>query len=615
MANNNQPEIRELRDYVTAFRRRWPWVFLPLIAIPALMVYWTTSQPIVYESTAEVLIDDTAAQEALAGRNFINTTTRTRELANEINLAKGDKAEELVRQQLSLAPTDDLPIGSISSADDADVLIFTFTGATAAEAAFTANTWAGVYIEIKQQEAEASIQQALDRLQANQDDLRAQRNQVRANLENLEDRLVTTQDPNTQASLQLQINREQSAISGDVTQIDAQIAANATTISALELSAELAAVGTVRVISNGVEAPNPTNAPLSRNVAVGIVIGLVVGMGLALLVESLDRTIKDDEDVQRLDLTVLGLVPRAPRSQARSGLATIAQTQPGSPVADGFQKVRTALQFATLGRDVKTIVVTSPKQGDGKTTTAANLALAFANVESRVVLADIDFRRPKIHKIFNTEQVPGITDALVGQITLRQMAVSHPELSTTLVAMPAGTQPPNPATFVASSMFASLLTELRSQADLTILDAPPVLPVADALSVAAHADGVVLVVRAGETTQEELTTAVESIDRSGGQLLGIVINHAQAKSTSYRYGEISTTPLPQNSRPLGGPAGNFGSGGGGRSQQPPASSGQGGPQAQASYQAAPGNGNGGTNGNGAASPAAWDPPRGERNTP
>lgn len=525
MPTESSRDEQDLRDYLAALRRRWRWLVAPLVGFALLAMILTVVIPSTYEATARVLIGPSAAQDAVADAVEVN-------LLNEVNLARSDAATDLVRSRLQVAGDQDLPEGRIVAEPEADVLNFTFSGSTPTDAALLANTWADAYVEVKQTEARDSINEAVSKLQARLEALRDQRSQLRANLVTLENRLATA-GASQLASLQLQVDREASAISGDLNLLDTQIAANLNSITQLQLAGELAAAGTARVVQQAALPADPVNGSLSRNLVIGLLAGALVGIAGALLVDNLDHSITDAEDIQRMGLTLLGVIPEAPRKQLRAGLSTVAQTQPGTTLADSYQKIRTALQFTTLGTDTKTILVTSPQQGDGKTTTATNLALALANVESRVVLADIDFRRPQIHTIFNTELIPGISDALVGHTTLRQVAVNHPELATTLVAMPAGTQPPNPATFLVSSRFSGLLSDLRNQADLTILDAPPVLPVADAVSIASQIDGVVLVVRAGTTTHDELTSAVESITRSGGQLLGVVVNSARAKATTY----------------------------------------------------------------------------------
>ena len=262
-------------------------------------------------------------------------------------------------------------------------------------------------------------------------------------------------------------------------------------------------------------------------------VGAVLGAALGLLRETLDRTVNTAEDIQRLGLTALGAIPKASKSDAKY-LAQVSLFDPTSPIADAYQKVRSALQFVALGNDARTILVTSPTEGNGKTTTAVNLALAFSGVDRKVVLVDADMRRPKIHTVFNTSLVPGITDALVNQIPLDRIAVaSSIESRSSLAALPAGTEPPNPATFLASPLFASLHEELQAQSDMTVFDSPPILPVADTTSLCPHADGVVVVVEAGHTTRDELVSAVEVIDRAGGVVLGVVLTKAKVASKTY----------------------------------------------------------------------------------
>jgi non-specific protein-tyrosine kinase len=193
-------------------------------------------------------------------------------------------------------------------------------------------------------------------------------------------------------------------------------------------------------------------------------------------------------------------------------------------MAEAYQAVRSAVQFSLHGHDANAIVITSPKRGDGRTTTAVNLSLALARVERKVVLADTDFQRPQLHSIFGTDLTPGITDALVESTPVAGIAIKRPDLAPTLAVLAAGTAPPDPAAVVASVPFRLLLTDLEMQCDLTIIDAPPVIASDDAVAVAAQVGGVVLVVRAGRTKRNDLVRAVARIEESGAALLGVVVN-------------------------------------------------------------------------------------------
>ncbi len=534
----------ELGDYLAILRRRWAWVLLPLLVVPALALFLTLRQADVYSATARVLLADSAAQQAIDGSN-INTSARARELNNEINLAESDQAEAAVRTALGLDAEEDLPSGTITADATSDVLEFKFSGPTGDDAAEAANTWAEAYVAIKQAEAAESITSTVGELQATLDELRTQRSEVRANLEALEDRLARAAEEQ-QASLQLQVDREESAISGELSLIDALIAANIQSITELQLSGELASTGTARVFQRAVAPLAPTNAPPERNLVLGLVVGAILGMAAALLVDNLDQSIKSADDLQRMGLNSLGSIPKPSKKFKKEELAMIGLNHPDSSVADAYQKVRTALQFAAIDNDIRSFVVTSPNQGDGKTTTSVNLAIAFSSIGQRVVLADTDLRRPRVHEVFHTARTPGLTDALMGDVPLNEIAVRTAGSPETLAALPAGTQPPNPATFLSSPSFTKLTEELAIGADLVIYDAPPVLAVADGLSVAQHADGTILVVSAGSSSRDDVRHAVETIEHAGSTVLGVVLVGVK---DSGRYGQYYSDAKPTEAAP------------------------------------------------------------------
>jgi capsular exopolysaccharide synthesis family protein len=524
----------DLFGYTRIIRRRLFWFLIPLLVIPTVAVLYTRSQEEVYEASARVLIDDSAAQEAIDTR-LVSASVRDRELANEINLAQSDEAEEAFRAAFSLGPDDDLPEHSITADASSDVLEFTFQGATADDAALTATAWAYIYVNLKQEDATSSIVRATDRLREELDQLRQERDTVAADLRALEVQQARARTDEERDALGVEIELEQGAISGELNLVDAQIEATIQSIAQLQLSGELASEGTARILQKATAPKQPTNASALRNMVLGLVVGAVLGVVLALLRDQLDRTVSSGEEIQKLGLTVLGTIPKADR-KISTDLAQISLQDPHNPIADAYQRVRSAVQFLALGADTKSILVTSPTQGNGKTTTAVNLALAFSGVDRKVVLVDTDFRNPSIHKVFNTGLVPGVSDALVQDIPLDRIAVATSlEARASLAAFPAGTEPPNPAAFLASPLFSQLHARLDSESDMTVFDAPPVLPVADATSLCPDVDGVVLVVEVGKTTTDQLSSAIEIIDRAGGLLLGVVLTKAKVKSKSYYY--------------------------------------------------------------------------------
>ncbi|MCP5027740.1 MAG: polysaccharide biosynthesis tyrosine autokinase [Actinomycetia bacterium] len=527
----------DLFGYTRILRRRIGWFLVPLITIPALAVAYTSSQEQLFEAEARVLLDNSAAQEAVDTR-LVSASVRDRELANEINLAKSDDAESALRAAFGLGPDDGLPTVVITADSTSDVLEFRSEGPTAEQAALVANTWADIYVNLKQEDAAGSILRATDRLREQLDEFRQERDEVRSDLRALEVRRARATTDEARAALEIEIELEAGAVSGELNLVDAQVEATIQSIAQLQLSGELASEGTARILQKASAPEYPSNASTSRNMILGLVVGGVLGVVTALLRDQLDRTVSTSEDIQKLGLTVLGAIPKAGKKGA-GDLAQISLHDPHSPIADAYQRVRSAVQFLALGADVRSILVTSPTEGNGKTTTAVNLALAFSGVDRKVVLVDADFRRPMIHTIFNTSLVPGVTDALVREIPLDRIAVATSlEARASLAALPAGTEPPNPAMFLASPLFAHLHEQLESESDMAVFDSAPVLPVADATSLCPDVDGVVLVVEAGHTTRDQVASAIEILDRAGGLVLGVVLTKTKSATDSYyRYGK------------------------------------------------------------------------------
>jgi capsular exopolysaccharide synthesis family protein len=496
-----------------------------MILFPLLAVYVGSRQGQAFQATARVLLSETAAQEAVTGQVVGNNDLRRRFLSNEISRARSDDVAAEVRSRLGLEDFERLPAGDIIASRDSDVLIFTFSGRSAADAADVANTWAEAYVAVAKADAEASIDAVLADLDERVADLQIQRATLRVGVEELERRLGVATDPDVRARLLDSIDQANAEIAGELNVIDSRIAAATDDITELQLTRELG-TGNAELVRAAVPSGARSAAALVvRNLVIGLVLGTIIGLGLALLAENLSRRIRGPEDVERLGYNVLGVIPRAPGRQARSqDLARTVQTDPGSPLGDGFQKLRSAIHFRTETEDVRTILVTSPDHRAGKTAVACNLALAFATVESRVVLVDADLRNPDIHDLFEVPREPGLSDVLIDSAKLADVVHGHPWLSTAMVTIPAGTRPPSPSIVLSSASMGDLIGRLRVDADIVFFDSAPVLAAADAQSVASRMDGVVLVVRANTTSPHDLQQAADAITAAGGRLLGVVVN-------------------------------------------------------------------------------------------
>lgn len=535
----------ELADYLRILRRRWVWLTLTLVVVIGLAVAFTVTQTPKYSASAQVSLGNSAAQEAIQGNFFVNVSSASRELSNEVNLAISD----VVRSEV-VAELGEEPDVLITAEDSADAIRFTATSTSGELAARDANTWAQVYVNTKRREASDSINEAIAAFETDLVSLRTQRQELREPLDALEDRLTTTVDQE-RVLLQSQVDRLRADLSTELELIDARVVAVAQNITNLELNSRLASTGTARVVQVAAPPQAPINASLARNLVLASIVGLILGSAAALLVENLDRTIKDPDDVSSLGIPVLGGIPIPARSlpEAELPLATMRHT--GTPVAESYQKVRSAVEFALLGRKINSLLITSPNQSEGKTTLSTNLAWAMSAVDHRVALVDVDFRRPRIHEVFQCSPEPGLSDNLLSNTPLTELALRVDEHgSRNLIVIPTGTQPPSPGDFVASPAFTSLIRSIEAEADLVVLDAPPVLPVSDALSISRHVDAVILVVKAGRTTRDQLVDTYENLRKVGADVIGVCV--VGVKTSSNPYGTYAAEAEARPSKRRGG---------------------------------------------------------------
>lgn len=285
--------------------------------------------------------------------------------------------------------------------------------------------------------------------------------------------------------------------------------------------------------------PRPT-----RDVAAGAVFGLLVGLGVALLLESLDRSVRTPSEAAALaGAPILALVPKR-RDAADHPLLT--QADAGSPAAESYRVLRTAVRFIDPDRAVRSLVFTSPSAGEGKTSTAANLAVTLAQAGEMVVLVDADLRRTKLATLLDVHPEPGLTSLLIGEGSLDDSLVP---VGDRLKFLPTGPLPPNPSELLGSQAMASLLRDLQSRCDVLILDAPPLLPVTDAQVLSTQVDGVVLVTRFGRTERELLSQARERLAVVGARIFGCVINAVPLSADySEEYSYTSLRPDRENRR-------------------------------------------------------------------
>ena len=272
----------------------------------------------------------------------------------------------------------------------------------------------------------------------------------------------------------------------------------------------------------------------ARNLAAGIFLGVMFGVGLATLRDLLDNTVKTQETVEKV--TGKGAVGYIPFDSKIRDSAAIAFDVDNSSTAEAFRKLRTNLQFLAVDNPPRVIVITSSSPSEGKSTTSINVALALAEAEHNVLLVDGDLRRPRLAKYLNLLGSVGFSTVLGGSAQLSEVLqkTKYPHLT----VLAAGPTPPNPSELLGSLTAQKMLSELRAQYDYIIIDSAPLLAVTDGAILAAHADGALVAIRAGKTRRDQLTHAIGMLNDVGATLLGSVLTMMPTRGSgaySYNY--------------------------------------------------------------------------------
>lgn len=278
---------------------------------------------------------------------------------------------------------------------------------------------------------------------------------------------------------------------------------------------------------------SPSSPKTTRNVTLGLVAGLLAGAGLATARARLDRSVKDPEEAAQLaGASIIGTVLR---DEALAKQHTVDRTS-GSRTGEDYRQLRTNLQFLSVDEPPKVIMVSSAVPSEGKTTLVINLALALAEAGQKVTVVEADLRKPKVTRYLGMVSGVGLTNVLAGTAELDEVTQTFRDGMSVIAA---GPLPPNPGELLASTHMAAVLEKLRGQGDFVLIDAPPLLPVADSSGLAGHTDGVLLTVRYGSTRKDQLRQAAVNLERVGAKTLGVVLNIVPPKAelaSAYGYG-------------------------------------------------------------------------------
>jgi len=517
----------DLRRWLLVLRRRWKLASGVCLGLVVLSVAVTQFQSPVYRSGAQVLVSQ--QRESIFQADGAPVVDPERAVRSDIALMKSDEVRTKVRSAAGEAPR-------VSAGADArsDIIKLSIESSDPERAAMLANAYAEAFIEARREAAVKDLDAKTRQLQPRVDDLQSRIEALSGRIQQLapEQQLVTGQE--------LRVSRD--ALIAEVGPLKQRL-------SELQVDASVQDGG-ARVVMPAVAASSPASPKPMLNLAVGVVLGLLLGATAAFVVDGLDDSVRSQDDLNRVagGRPVLGLIPRYESDRGAGGGQVISLADPHSGAAEAYRRVRTSLLAIGLEQPASMVQLTSPFSAEGKTTTVANLGVALALSGARVVIVCCDLRRPRLHTLFGLSNNVGITSILSGQTTPAEALQDVPEVRG-LRVLASGPQPPNPSEVLAQPRTATMLRSLLNVCDVVLLDCPPTLPVTDAVVVARWVDATVVVASAGVTKQAALAETLEQLEQGHAHIAGLVLNQVRAGygygygygyGHSYRYDESSS---------------------------------------------------------------------------
>jgi polysaccharide biosynthesis transport protein len=459
---------------LATLRRRWIVIVVIVAACMAVAVVKHERAAKTYKATASVAFQSSTLPDAALQVTPTEGAEPQRAADTEVLIAHSGQVAEGVRKELGVSTNARqlLKEVSVEAAANADVLNIVASTHDSHYSVKLANAFANQFIAFKAQSQLAGIDLAERKL----------REQIAGLPSNSTARIPLEQSQQRLAGLR--------AVAG----------------------------GGASIIGLATPPTGPSGLGTSSTAAVGLIIGLAVAFSVVFLLEALDRRIKTIEDFERdYRLPALAAVPQSAFASVRAEDRTSS--------LEPYRILRSALDFAAVTRRLDSLLVTSAVSGEGKTTVAVDLAHAVALTGRRVVLAELDLRRPTFASQFDLQARNGLTTALVRGEEVRHMLVQPIDRLPNLYVLPSGVVPPNPSELLGSSTLAEMLSELKSDGDLLVIDAPPLNPVADAQTLLNNPliEGVLLIARAGQTTRDEVRRARAILDQHSVEPVGIVV--------------------------------------------------------------------------------------------
>jgi len=505
-------------DYRRLVRLVWSrkWVVLACLVLAAGAAYGASKlQSPIYQAKASLLVQQKATEDLFDnGTGRIDSATQDRVVKTEIKVLESQPIEDVVTSQLGRK----VPRVHGGQEPGTNILTVSASSTDIELARAAADAYAVAYIEFRRTQAVDDVLAASKRVGT-----KVQEQQKE--LDALDARIAG-----------LKPGAELTALQARRLSIDGLRLTFKEKLDQLQVDSAQK-TGGAQLVEQAALPERPISPKPLRNSGLGGLLGLLIGMGLVFLLDQLDDDLKSKEDVEAASggLPVLGLIPDIEHWKGRSGALVSVATKEERLAAEAYRALRTSVLFLGLDRQMRSIQVTSPLQGEGKSTSAANLAVTLAQAGTRVIAMCCDLRRPRLHEFFGLSNERGFTSVLLGNDPLQAVVQQVPGIAN-LKVVASGPVPTNPSELLLSDRAANVITALQSQCDLLLIDCPPVLPVTDAVAMSQRVQGTIVVVAAGATGRRELRRTIEVLRQVNAPLLGTVVNGITRGDSGYGYG-------------------------------------------------------------------------------
>ncbi|MDJ0769194.1 MAG: polysaccharide biosynthesis tyrosine autokinase [Ilumatobacter sp.] len=500
-------ETHTLADYA---RTLWAHRWVLLIAVAGCFtsaVVMLALQDRVYQAEAEMLVELQSTSGVFDDSSTFRAADLERSVQTEIQIIEGSQVRQRVADDLALASLP--PMAQATSIQNTDVIRVQVKSTSAGDAAVLADAYVAAYGSLRRDANIAELESSSEQLQAKIDELSVDIDEIALEI----DDAVSAGE---QASLAEQRSRLVDRRATFIERLD-------------ETELEVALAPSGATLIRPADVPDSPISPRPvRTLLIALAVGLILGAGTALLLETIDTRIRGLEDLEAVvsPLPVLASVPVASELQEGS----LALVDPASPTLESIRGLRTNLVFLGIDHPMRVVQVTSSLPGEGKTTVAADLGVVLAHSGANVALIDCDLRKPRLHKVFGLPAEHGISSILAGE-SLEEAVY---RVADGLDVVPCGPMPPNPSELLGSGAMSDLVDRLRKEYDHVVIDSAPVLPVSDSVALARHVDGVVLVCQRGRTRRDDTRRAIGALRQVSAPVIGTVLNRSDS-SVAYAY--------------------------------------------------------------------------------